>query len=172
MIYAMHQSQVACIVDHGGDVAWQRDLLARIVERAMAARVGDVRRDDRRQHAHERLRGRSRRRRVQHREARADDFVWRARRLHSRHRAPSSGCAAVGSGADRRAARHVHARTARHVGHARHARHLQRRPSARRAAVSPSRSCRRRSRRSPTKACCRSRTRCGHRYGSASPATP
>jgi acyl-CoA dehydrogenase len=30
MIYAMHQSQVACIVDHAADVAWQHDLLARI----------------------------------------------------------------------------------------------------------------------------------------------
>ncbi|SAL31940.1 acyl-CoA dehydrogenase family protein [Caballeronia telluris] len=32
MIYAMHQSQVACIVDHGAQVAWQRDLLARMVD--------------------------------------------------------------------------------------------------------------------------------------------
>ncbi|SAL82159.1 acyl-CoA dehydrogenase [Caballeronia choica] len=32
MIYAMHQSQIACIVDHGANVAWQRDLLARIVD--------------------------------------------------------------------------------------------------------------------------------------------
>ena len=60
-----------------------------------------------------------------HRKARADDLLWRARRLHPRHRAPSSGCAAVGPGADRSASRHVRARTARLVGHARHARHLQ-----------------------------------------------
>jgi acyl-CoA dehydrogenase len=32
MIYAMHQSQVACVVDHGAHVTWQRDLLARIVD--------------------------------------------------------------------------------------------------------------------------------------------
>ncbi|SAK48054.1 acyl-CoA dehydrogenase [Caballeronia fortuita] len=31
MIYAMHQSQVVCIVDHGANVAWQRDFLARMV---------------------------------------------------------------------------------------------------------------------------------------------
>ncbi|BAN27714.1 acyl-CoA dehydrogenase family protein [Caballeronia insecticola] len=31
MIYAMHQSQVVCIVDHGVNVQWQRDFLARMV---------------------------------------------------------------------------------------------------------------------------------------------
>ncbi|GJH17029.1 acyl-CoA/acyl-ACP dehydrogenase [Caballeronia novacaledonica] len=31
MIYAMHQSQVVCIVDHGANVPWQRDFLARMV---------------------------------------------------------------------------------------------------------------------------------------------
>jgi acyl-CoA dehydrogenase len=31
MIYAMHQSQVVCIVDHGVDVPWQREFLARMV---------------------------------------------------------------------------------------------------------------------------------------------
>lgn len=30
MIYAMHQIQVACLVNHGRDSAWHRDLLARI----------------------------------------------------------------------------------------------------------------------------------------------
>jgi acyl-CoA dehydrogenase len=32
MIYAMHQIQVACIVDHGTGLAWQREALARIVK--------------------------------------------------------------------------------------------------------------------------------------------
>jgi acyl-CoA dehydrogenase len=32
MIYAMHQSQVVCIVDHGVAVPWQRDFLARMVK--------------------------------------------------------------------------------------------------------------------------------------------
>ncbi|VXB07964.1 Acyl-CoA dehydrogenase domain-containing protein [Burkholderia sp. 8Y] len=32
MIYAMHQSQVICIVDHGVNVQWQRDFLARMVK--------------------------------------------------------------------------------------------------------------------------------------------
>ncbi|SAK78632.1 acyl-CoA dehydrogenase family protein [Caballeronia ptereochthonis] len=31
MIYAMHQSQVVCIVDHGVSVPWQREFLARLV---------------------------------------------------------------------------------------------------------------------------------------------
>ncbi|MDR5816865.1 MULTISPECIES: acyl-CoA dehydrogenase family protein [unclassified Caballeronia] len=31
MIYAMHQSQVVCIVDHGANVPWQRAFLARMV---------------------------------------------------------------------------------------------------------------------------------------------
>jgi acyl-CoA dehydrogenase len=31
MIYAMHQSQVVCIVNHGANVAWQREFLARMV---------------------------------------------------------------------------------------------------------------------------------------------
>jgi acyl-CoA dehydrogenase len=33
MIYAMHQIQVACIEEHGSQVAWQRDLLAQLVEK-------------------------------------------------------------------------------------------------------------------------------------------
>ncbi|PLZ03563.1 acyl-CoA dehydrogenase [Burkholderia sp. WAC0059] len=35
MIYAMHQIQVACMVDHGMDVAWQRDALARIASQQL-----------------------------------------------------------------------------------------------------------------------------------------
>jgi acyl-CoA dehydrogenase len=31
MVYAMHQSQVVCIVNHGANVAWQRAFLARMV---------------------------------------------------------------------------------------------------------------------------------------------
>jgi acyl-CoA dehydrogenase len=33
MVYAMHQIQVACIEEHGTALAWQRDVLAQIVER-------------------------------------------------------------------------------------------------------------------------------------------
>ncbi|MBN3757138.1 acyl-CoA/acyl-ACP dehydrogenase [Paraburkholderia sp. Tr-20389] len=32
MIYAMHQIQVACIEEHGSEVAWHRDLLGQLVE--------------------------------------------------------------------------------------------------------------------------------------------
>ncbi|WP_345813103.1 acyl-CoA dehydrogenase family protein [Paraburkholderia sp. PREW-6R] len=32
MIYAMHQIQVACIVEHGTGIEWQRDMLARVVD--------------------------------------------------------------------------------------------------------------------------------------------
>jgi acyl-CoA dehydrogenase len=32
MVYAMHQSQVVCIVNHGANVAWQRAFLARMVD--------------------------------------------------------------------------------------------------------------------------------------------
>jgi acyl-CoA dehydrogenase len=31
MVYAMHQSQVACIVDQGASVPWQREMIARLV---------------------------------------------------------------------------------------------------------------------------------------------
>jgi acyl-CoA dehydrogenase len=32
MVYAMHQSQVACIVDQGSSVPWQRDMITRLVD--------------------------------------------------------------------------------------------------------------------------------------------
>jgi len=32
MVYAMHQSQVACIVDQGNAVPWQREMIARLVD--------------------------------------------------------------------------------------------------------------------------------------------
>jgi acyl-CoA dehydrogenase len=32
MVYAMHQSQVACIVDQGNTVPWQREMIARLVD--------------------------------------------------------------------------------------------------------------------------------------------
>lgn len=35
MVYAMHQIQVACIVEHGTAVEWQRNLLTRVIEEQM-----------------------------------------------------------------------------------------------------------------------------------------
>jgi len=32
MVYAMHQSQVACIVDQGHAIPWQREMIARLVD--------------------------------------------------------------------------------------------------------------------------------------------
>ena len=74
MVYAMHQTKVACLVRHGSGSAWHRLLLRRIVQRTDAARLLDDR-------------GSERRRRAQQRGA---DRARRIRALRSSGRQPSS----------------------------------------------------------------------------------
>ena len=99
---------------------------------AMAARLGDLRGDHWRQYAHQRLLGRTRRRALAHRKARADHLLRRAGRRHSRHGTPHRRIGCGRPGADRRVARRNDAGKARRLGFDGHARHLQRGLSARR----------------------------------------
>ena len=59
MIYAMHQTKVACLVRHGRGSAWHRSAAAPVARRADAARLLDDRRSERRRRPQQRRRRRA-----------------------------------------------------------------------------------------------------------------
>ena len=132
MIYAMHQTKVACLVRHGRGSAWHQRLLRRLCAEqlllASSTTEGQSRRRCSQQLGADRVA-----RFAHHARAPGDGHLLRrGRRRHRHHRAAFSGSGKLGPGSRRLPQRRLRAQAAERLGRVRHARHLQRRFHARR----------------------------------------
>ena len=128
MIFAMHQTKVACLVRHGAGSGWHESLHAPRGDRTDAAGVVDHGRPERRKHTLQFGRGRARGRRRDFAGARRDgDFLRRRGGRHRHHRSPRRRSRRIRPGDAGHHPGRLHAGAYPRMGDARHARDLQRR---------------------------------------------
>ena len=126
MIYAMHQTKVACIVRHGRGQAWHEALMRAIARDQLLLASSTTEGNNGGERP---LQRRARRARTATRidaRARRDGHLLRGRGRRPRHDgAPLGRCGDLRPGSRRLPEKRLHARAAEWLGHARHAGHLQ-----------------------------------------------